>query len=169
MALNFLTEIALKAFSTNEKGEYPATTPAICHDDYSGDLKPKASNNERPRPIPLGQAPFSWPDMNPKKRKSPQNEPNQQPGPANPVPDPEQSKKRPNTPHPWEYCNNCWEFGQHYSDSCMEPPAQCPLDFKNRQKNEKRIHQEAYNRFQNQKKKKTDRYGDDGTTRAGAK
>ena len=49
MAFNFLTEIALKAFTTNEKGEYPATTPAICHDDYSGDLKPKASNNKGPQ------------------------------------------------------------------------------------------------------------------------
>ena len=52
MALNFLTEIALKAFTTNEKGEYPATTHAICHDDYSGDLKPKASNNRGPKTIP---------------------------------------------------------------------------------------------------------------------
>ena len=32
-----------------------------------------------------------------------------------------------------------------------------------------RIHQEAYNRFQTQKKKKTDRYGDVGTAGAGAK
>ena len=31
------------------------------------------------------------------------------------------------------------------------------------------IHQEAYNQFQNQMKKKTDRYGDGGTTGAGAK
>ena len=53
IALNFLTEIALKAFTTNDKGEYPATTPAICHDDYSGDLKLKTSNNKRPKPNPL--------------------------------------------------------------------------------------------------------------------
>ena len=119
IALNFLTEIALKAFSTNEKGEYPATAPAICHDDYSGDLKPTATNNKIPIPIPLGQTPFSWPDMNPKKRKSPPDEPNQQLGPANPTPTPEQSKKRPNSPHPWKFCNKCWEFGKHYSDSCM--------------------------------------------------
>jgi len=67
IALKFLTEKALKAFTTNEKGEYPATAPAICHDDYSGDLRPTITKNERPRPIPLGQTPFSWPDMNPKK------------------------------------------------------------------------------------------------------
>ena len=66
MAFNFLTEIALKAFGTNEKGEYPATAPAICHDNYSGDLKPTTTTNKRSRTIPLGQTPFSWPDMNPK-------------------------------------------------------------------------------------------------------
>ena len=60
MALNFLTEKALKAFTTNEKGEYPATTPAICYDNYSGDLKPTTNNYKRPRPTPLGQTPFSW-------------------------------------------------------------------------------------------------------------
>jgi hypothetical protein len=103
MALSFLTEIALKAFTTNEKGGYPATTPAICHDDYSGDSKPTTNNYKRPKPTPLGQIPFSWPDMNPKKRRSTQNEPNQQPGPTNPIPDPEQSKKRPKTPHNLSY------------------------------------------------------------------
>ena len=112
MALNFLTEIALKAFTTNKKGEYPATTPTICHDDHSGDLKPKASNNKKKNP--LGQTPFLWPDMNRKKRKSPQDEPNQQPGPANQRPNPEPSNKRPNSPRPWEYCNTGWEFGEHF-------------------------------------------------------
>ena len=169
MAFNFLTEIALSAFTPNKKGEYLDTLPAICHDDYCGNLKPKTSNKKAPMNTPPGQTTFSWPDMNPKKRKFPQDEPNQQPGPANSTANPEQSKRRPNTPHPWEYCNNCWEFGKHYSDSCMEPPAHCSPDLKTIQKNEKRIHQETYNQFQNQKKKKTDRYGDDGKTGAGAK
>ena len=120
IAFNFLTEIALKAFTTNDDGEYPATTPAICQDDYSGDLKPNDTNNKRPKNVPLGQTPFPWPDMNPKKRKSPQDEPNQQPGPANPIPNTDQSNKRPNSPHPWEYCNKCWTFGDHYSEMC--PP-----------------------------------------------
>ena len=63
MALNFLTEIALTAFITNDNGECPATTPAVCQDDSSGDLKPTYTSNKRPRTIPLGQSPFPWPDM----------------------------------------------------------------------------------------------------------
>ena len=132
MAFNFLTEIALSACTPNAKGEYLNTIPVICHDDYSGDLKPKTSDNKRPKTIPLGQTPFSWPDMNPKKRKIPPTEMNEKPGPAKLIPNSEQPKKRPSTPHPWEYCNKCWLFGDHYSDSCMEPPAQCPLDFKSK-------------------------------------
>ena len=134
MALNFLTEIALKAFITNDNGEYPATTPAICQDDYPGDLKPTDTSTKIPRTMPLGQTPFPWPDMNPKKRKSPQDEPNHLPGPANPIPDPEQSKKRPITPHPWENCNKCWEFGKHFFYACTAKPIPCPLDFKTKPK-----------------------------------
>ena len=59
MALNFLPEIALKkAFVTNDNGKYPATTPAICQDDYSDDLKPTDPSNKRPRTMLLGQTPF---------------------------------------------------------------------------------------------------------------
>jgi hypothetical protein len=146
MAFNFLTEIALSACTPNAKGEYLNTIPVICHDDYSGDLKPKTSDNKRPKTIPLGQTPFSWPDMNPKKRKSPQHEPNQQPGPANPVPVPEQSKKRPNTPHPWEFCNNCWEFGKHYSDVCTTKPIQRPPDFETKRANLRKMHSADHKR-----------------------
>ena len=67
MALNFLTEIALEAFTTNDNGEYPATTPAICQDVYSGDLKPTNTSKKKNRTMPLAQTPFPWPHMNPKK------------------------------------------------------------------------------------------------------
>jgi len=59
MALNFLTEIALQAFST-DKGIRAATlAPNNCQDDYSGDLKPKASNNKGPITLPSQNSPFS--------------------------------------------------------------------------------------------------------------
>ena len=35
---------------------------------------------------------------------------NEKPGTATSIPNPEQSKKRPSTPHPWEYCNKCWSW-----------------------------------------------------------
>ena len=48
MAFNFLTEIGLQAFRS-DKGIYHATlAPDNCQDDYSGDLKPKATNNKGP-------------------------------------------------------------------------------------------------------------------------
>jgi len=64
MTFNFLTEMALTAFSPTEKGEYLDTAPAICHDAYSGDLNPKVTNNERSIHTRLDQHPFSWPDIN---------------------------------------------------------------------------------------------------------
>ena len=83
MALNFLTEIALQAFRTDPNGIFFATTtPANCQENYSGDLKPKTTNNKGPMTLPPGQVPFSW---------------------------------------PWEFCNKCWDFGAHYSDSCDTP------------------------------------------------
>jgi hypothetical protein len=142
MALNFLNEIALQAFRTDD-GIYPAISPATCQENYSGDLKPKATNNKGPITLPPRQVPFSWPDLNPNKQRSLPNRQNQQPGPANPVPDPEQSRKRPNSPHPWEFCNKCWEFGAHYSESCNKPPIQCPADFKTKRNNLQKIHQTA--------------------------
>ena len=42
----------------------------------------------------------------------------------------EQSKKRLNFPHPWEYRNNLWKFGKQYYDVCMEHTVQCQKDFK---------------------------------------
>jgi hypothetical protein len=144
MALNFLTEIALQAFRTDD-GIYPATAPATCQEDYSGDLKPKATNNKGPINLSPQQLPFAWPDLNPNKQRSLPNKQNQQPGPAYPLkdPDPEQSRKRPNSPHPWEFCNKCWTFGDHYSDSCNKPPVQCPADFKTKRNNLQKIHQTA--------------------------
>ena len=29
-------------------------------------------------------------------------------------------------------CNKCWDFGDHYSDSCENQPISCPLDFKSK-------------------------------------
>ena len=98
MALNFLTEIALQAFRTDD-GIYPATAPATCQEDYSGDLKPKATNNKGPKNLSPQQLPFAWPDLNPNKQRSLPHKQNQLPGSANPVSDPEQSKKRTNSPN----------------------------------------------------------------------
>ena len=111
MALNFLNEIALMSFRA-DKGIYP-TAPATCQQDYSGDLKPTTTKNKGPMTLPPQKLPFSWPDLNPNRRRSLPNKQNQQPGPTNPATDPEQSKKRPNSPHPWEICNKCWDFGAH--------------------------------------------------------
>mmetsp|Transcript_5914 Transcript_5914/g.14092 ORF Transcript_5914/g.14092 Transcript_5914/m.14092 type:complete len:518 (+) Transcript_5914:412-1965(+) len=153
MALNFLTEIALQAFRTNQKGEHPATAPATCQDDYSGGLKPKATNNKEPITLPSQKLPFSWPDLNPNKQRSSPNKQNQQPGPTNPVPDPQQSKKRPNNPHPWEHCYHCWTFGKHYPDQCLEPQQKsCPPDFKTKQKSLYKANSAAYDNFKRQKK-----------------
>jgi hypothetical protein len=69
MALNFLTEIALQALRT-DKGRHPATAPATSQEDYSGDLKPKTTNNKGPITLPPQKLPFSWPDLNPKRQRS---------------------------------------------------------------------------------------------------
>ena len=137
MVLNFLTEIALQAFRT-DKGIHPATTPATCQENYSGDLKSTATNNKGPITLPPQKLPFSWPDLNPNNKRPLPNKQNQPPGPANTATDPEQSKKRP---------NKCWTFGDHYSDACNKPPVQCPADFKSIQKNAKKTHTAACSRF----------------------
>jgi hypothetical protein len=114
MALNFLTEIALQAFRT-DKGMYPATlAPNNCSDDYSGGLKHKTTNNKGPLTLPLQKRFFSWPDRNPNKQRSLPNKQNQHPGLSNPITDPEQLKKRPNSLHPWEFYNKFRDFGAHY-------------------------------------------------------
>ena len=154
MALNFLTEIGLQAFRS-DKGIYHATlAPNNCQEDYSGDLKPKTTtNNKGPITLPPRKLPFSWPDLNPNKKRPLPNRQNQQPGPANTAPDPEQSKKRPSSPHPWEFCNKCWDFGAHYSDSCDKPPKPCPADFKTEMHAIEKLHDAAYKHYKRQKKK----------------
>ena len=154
MALNFLNEIALMSFRA-DKGIYPATAPATCQQDYSGDLKPKSTNNKGPITLPPQKLPFSWPDLNLNRKRSLPNKQNQRPGPANPATDPEQSNKRPNSPHPWEFCDKCWDFGTHYSESCHEPaPKTRPTDLDAKIDESKKINQIAYNRHKRQKKKK---------------
>ena len=128
------------------KGEYPATTPAICHDDYSDDLKSKAANKKAPINMPPGQKSFSWPDMNPKKRRIPPTEMNEKPGPTKSIPNSEQSKKRPSNPHPLEFCNNCWEFGKHYSDLCTTKPIQRPPDFETKRATLRKTHNADHKR-----------------------
>ena len=151
MAFNILDEIALKAFNPNEEGVNPATAPAICQENYSGDLQPKATNKKAPMNMPLGQNPFSWPDMNPKKRKSPPDQQRLPTGSANPVPASEQSNKRTNPPNPWDYCNNCWNFGEHHSESCTKPPAQRPLIFNNVLNSIRKTHVAVCTHFKRQK------------------
>jgi len=103
MALKFLTEIPLQDFRTNPDGIFTATTtPANCRENYSGGLKPKTIDNKGLMTLLPGQVPFSWQDLNPNKKRPLPNKQNQQPGLANPATDPEQSKKRPNSQHPWE-------------------------------------------------------------------
>ena len=153
MALNFLNEIALMSFRT-DKGIYPATALATCQEDYSGDLKPKATNNKGPVTLPPQKLPFSWPDLNANKQRSLPNKQKQQPGPTNPVPDPEQSNKRPNSPHPWEYCNKCWDFGAHHSDSCDKPPKPCPANFKTELNAIHKLHKTAFKHYKRQRDKK---------------
>jgi hypothetical protein len=137
-----------------DKGIYPATAPATCQEDYSGDLKPKATNNKDPINPPPKKLPFSWPDLNPNKQRSLPNKQNQPPGPANPATDPEQSKKRPNSPHPWEFCNKCWDFGAHHSDSCDKPSEPCPANFKTELNAIRKLHQTAYIYYKRQRNKK---------------
>ena len=135
-------------------GIYPATAPATCQEDYSGDLKPKATNNNGPITLPPQKLPFSWPDLNPDRQRPLPDRQNQQPGPVNPAPDPEQSKKRPNSPHPWEHCYHCWTFGNHYPDKCPEPNQKpCPPEFKTTQKRLYKEHSTAYSHFKRQKQK----------------
>ena len=49
----FLTGLAVKAFTTNEKGEYPATIPGIGNNDYVDDLRPKATDSQNNMTMPF--------------------------------------------------------------------------------------------------------------------
>ena len=137
-----------------DKGIYPATAPATCQEDYSGDLKPKSTNNKGPITLPPKKLPFPWPDLNLNGKRSLPKKQNQQPGQANPATDPEQSKKRPNSPHPWEFCNKCWDFGTHYSDSCEKPPKPCPANFKTELYAIEKLHQAAKKAYKHYKRKR---------------
>ena len=70
--------------------------------------------------------------------------------------------KRPSTPHPWEYCNKCWTFGDHYSKLC--PPGTAPKTRPTNLNTEvdmiKKANQIAYNSQKKQKKKKPNSTGE---------
>ena len=155
MALNFLNEIALMSFRA-DKGIYPATAPATCQQDYSGDLKPATTKNKGPMTLPPQKLPYSWPDLNPSRHRSLPNKQNQKPGPANPATELDQSKKRPNSPHPWEFCNKCFIIGDHYSESCHEPaPKPCPTDLDTKIDPLKKINQIAHNRHKTKEERES--------------
>ena len=164
-AYNFLNQVAKKAFDTNENGAYLIDINTTFEPDHSGDVRPPYTqdiNKKRFQTKPLIPPTYEWPDPNSQKTKhtinkhhnamkqSPAPEPNI---PPNPAAEPNIPMKRTGGPHPWEYCNRCWKFGKHYSDSCPEPlPLQHPPDFKNQLENIQQTHQTARLRLKRQKK-----------------
>ena len=112
VSFNFLIEIAKLAFDTTETGAYPIIDTTTYQPDYSGDLRTqhvKDTDNSKTKTDP----PFAWPPLCPTTSL---------PLPAkrilqpNPIAQPSTS-----TLHPWEYCNKCWAFGDHSSNSCNAP------------------------------------------------
>jgi len=145
VAFTFLNEIARAAFETNT-GEYQIIITTKYQPEYSGDLRPqqiKDIDSNKPNAEP----PFAWPTLCPKTSL---------PLPAKRIPRPQPATqhnnplKRTGSPHPWEYCNKCWNFGAHYSDSCNESK-QCPSDFKNILHSMKTNHQTARLRLKRHK------------------
>ena len=70
MALNFLNEIALMSFRT-DKGIYPATAPATCQEDYTGNLKPKTTKSKGPITLPPQNSPSPGQTCKPQQTQIP--------------------------------------------------------------------------------------------------
>ena len=148
MAFTFLNEIARFAFDTN-KGAYEIIITTKYQPEYSGDLRPQhirdidknKSNREHP---------FAWPPLCPTTSLPLPTKRILQPKPAA---QPNNPLKRNSTPHPWEYCNKCWAFGVHLSQSCETlPHLPCPPDFKTILYNVQQKYQKERTRSKRQKK-----------------
>ena len=156
-AYNFLNQVAKKAFETNEKGAYLIDINTTFQPDHSGDVRPQYTqdiNKKRFSKKTLNPPPYEWPNLNSQKSQH-QIYPTKSNNKTQPNPAAEHNTpaKRTCAPHPLEYCNRCWKFGEHFSDFCLEDQQlQCPKDFTSRREHLKQTHQAARNHETRQKK-----------------
>ncbi|KAJ1464946.1 hypothetical protein T484DRAFT_3640724 [Baffinella frigidus] len=169
-AFEFLKEVALSAFETNNGTDKPALrdeTTAPFNHRFSGDIRPNLILNSQgilkhknTEPI---LNPFNWPDFpsigstsglrkrkqqasaahEPETTTSPQKQQKRRtPSPPDPATNSQPSNKRPNTPFPWEYCSKCWEFAEHYTTQCnLTSPKDKPETFRDQLRQLKQKHQ----------------------------